>query len=214
MRKPLFQVAVDVVSGEMALRLAKEVAAYADIIEAGTPLIKSVGVRVVKAFKELFPSKKILADMKIADTGALEASMAFDAGADMVTVLAAAPLATIKAATDEARRRGKEIIIDLIGLEKRMDRVSEVVPLRPDYLAVHAGIDEQGKGEGPFDFARKMSNFGIYLSVAGGLNRENISQLAGIPVGIVVVGQAITKASSPAASAHEMRALIEKVWEA
>jgi 3-hexulose-6-phosphate synthase len=39
--------------------------------------------------KTAFPDKLIFADMKIADTGSLEAEIAFKAGADLVTVMGA-----------------------------------------------------------------------------------------------------------------------------
>ena len=70
------QVAIDLLKTEDAIALATKVAPYIDIIELGTPLIKSEGLSVITAMKEAFPDKKVFADFKTADAGALEAEMA------------------------------------------------------------------------------------------------------------------------------------------
>ena len=55
------QVSVDLLSLEQAMNLLKEVAPYVDIIEAGTPLIKQEGLKVLSTFKEhSFCSSSIL----------------------------------------------------------------------------------------------------------------------------------------------------------
>jgi 3-hexulose-6-phosphate synthase len=57
------QVSVDLLSLEKAMNLLKDVAPYVDIIEAGTPLIKQEGLKVVETFKQNFPDKLIFADV-------------------------------------------------------------------------------------------------------------------------------------------------------
>ena len=94
------QVAIDLLTTEAALELAAKVAPYVDIIELGTPLIKAEGLSVVTAMKAAFPDKLVFADMKTADTGALEAEMAFKAGADLVTVMGAVDDETVKGAVE------------------------------------------------------------------------------------------------------------------
>jgi 3-hexulose-6-phosphate synthase len=53
------QVAIDLLTTEAALELAHS-STYVDIIELGTPLIKSEGLSVVTAMKTAFPDKLIL----------------------------------------------------------------------------------------------------------------------------------------------------------
>ncbi len=101
-------------STEAALALAEKVADYVDIIELGTPLIKKEGQSVVAAMKKAHPDKLIFADMKIMDTGELEADMAFDAGADIVSVLAVSNDDTIKGAVTSARKHGREVCADTL----------------------------------------------------------------------------------------------------
>ena len=92
------QVAMDVLDLPSALTLAGKVAGSVDILELGTPLVKSAGIGAVSAIKAAHPDKLVFADMKTADAGALEAELAFDAGADLVTVMGAVDDATIRGA--------------------------------------------------------------------------------------------------------------------
>jgi len=96
-RFPVLQVALDFIEKEVALRVAEaSVRGGADWIEAGTPLIKSLGISIVKELKEEFPSKIIVADMKTMDTGKLETELAIKNGANIVSILGVADDNTIK----------------------------------------------------------------------------------------------------------------------
>ena len=87
---PLLQIAMDYISLPKALAMAVLVAPEVDIIEIGTPLCKAAGLEAIRSMREICPDKIILADLKTPDVGALEATMAFDAGADMMTVIGGA----------------------------------------------------------------------------------------------------------------------------
>ena len=76
------QVAVDLLTTADALALTNKVAPFVDIIELGTPLIKSAGIAVISAVKAAHPDKEVFADLKTADAGFLEADLAFAAGAE------------------------------------------------------------------------------------------------------------------------------------
>ena len=91
------QVALDFVELPRALAVAEAaVAGGADYIEAGTPLIKSEGLDAVRALREKFPDRIIVADMKTADAGKIEAEAAAKAGANVMTVLGTADETTIR----------------------------------------------------------------------------------------------------------------------
>jgi len=71
--KPVLQVALDLVHGERAIPIAAAaVKGGVDWIEAGTPLIKSEGVEIVRKLKKAFPTHTIVADMKTIDVGGAE----------------------------------------------------------------------------------------------------------------------------------------------
>lgn len=116
------QVAMDVATLDEALVLSRQVAEYVDIIELGTPLIKHEGVAAISALKSAYPDKIIFADMKTADAGELEADIAFNAGADLVTVMGAADDDTIKGAVASARNHGKGVVADMITVQDRVTR--------------------------------------------------------------------------------------------
>ncbi len=90
---PLLQIAMDYTSLPKALEMAVLTAPEVDIIEIGTPLCKSAGVEAIRAMREICPDKLILADFKTPDVGGLEATMVYDAGGDMLTVIGGAATA-------------------------------------------------------------------------------------------------------------------------
>src|SRR4030042_1543014 len=114
------QVALDFVELDRALKVAEEAAAGgADILEAGTPLIKSVGLESVRRLRALFPKLVIAADMKVMDAGRMEVESAAKAGAKIVHVLAAAPDATIAECVAAGRGDGAGSGADRLGARER-----------------------------------------------------------------------------------------------
>lgn len=211
----LLQIALDVLSIEEALKITKQVAAYVDIIELGTPLLKEESTEeAIKIMKASFPDKLLLADLKTMDVGQLEASMAFEAGADIMTVCAAAENDTIKAALNYAKRHGKKVMVDLIGIdniEHKVARAKEIEKMNPDYICVHTGIDEQKKGATPLkDFSEVKKAVKTKLAVAGGIDLKNINDIVKMKPEIVIVGSAITNAKNPKEAARKIKEKIER----
>src|SRR5207237_3464820 len=102
--EPVLQVALDHMHLKRALLAAAEaVEGGADWLEAGTPLIKSEGMEVVRQLKKTFPGTSIGADARTMGTGAFEVEIAAKAGADVVTVMGVTDDATILEAVKAAR---------------------------------------------------------------------------------------------------------------
>src|SRR5210317_595938 len=135
--RPLLQVALDYVSLPQALVMAALVAPEVDILEIGTPLCKAAGLEAISAMREICPDKLILADFKTPDVGGLEATMAFDAGADMITVIGGAALATVEQAHAVARERGKEMLMELTGVRDILARATEWRRIGVDRVVYH-----------------------------------------------------------------------------
>lgn len=205
----LLQVALDCLHTNEALKLAASTQQYVDIIEAGTPLIKSNGIRVVETLKKSFQRKQIFADLKIMDAGALEAKMAFEAGADMISVCAQASVETISEAVEETRRRNKKVVIDLIGSRDWLLSSKEIAHLSPDFFCIHTGLDEQLRGKKPFgvleSFVRKIN---LPYCIAGGIRPEDIPLIMPFKPSIIIVGGYITGAEKPREAAKAMREAI------
>jgi 3-hexulose-6-phosphate synthase/6-phospho-3-hexuloisomerase len=196
--KPILQVALDLLNEHRAIQIAKEsIKGGVDWLEAGTPLIKSEGMDVVRKLRDNFPEKTIVADMKTMDTGAFETEMASKAGADIVVILAAADDSTIQDTIRSARKYGTKIMIDLIGVKDKIKRIEELNKMGVDYLCIHVGIDEQMIGKKPIEILKKISKHSyIPIAVAGGINSENAAELLKAGASIIIVGSAITKSKN------------------
>ncbi|RYY10072.1 MAG: 3-hexulose-6-phosphate synthase, partial [Cytophagaceae bacterium] len=196
------QVAIDLLSTQEALDLAAKVAPYVDIIELGTPLIKSEGLAVIKAMKAAHPDKLVFADFKTADTGELEAGMAFDAGADLVTILGSVDDATVIGAVKAAKEHGKGVVVDTIGVKDRVKRAQEVSKLGVEFVELHAGLDEQAApGYSIQVLIDEAKRAGVPVSIAGGVNLKTIAAVKQAGVAVAVAGGAIYGAEDPAAAA-------------
>jgi len=209
---PRLQVALDFESLDEALELAKEVASFVDILEVGTPLIKSEGVRAIQALKKEFPAKLICADLKTADAGYLEVRMAAQAKADIVTVLADAYDVTIEETLHAAHDFQVEVMADLIVSRSPAKRLEELINLnykgtKLHYALVHSGLDRQASRQGPL--SELESVFGIAnhpnLAVAGGIQIPDIPSIIKYPLSIIIVGGAITRAKNPSMVAENFQ---------
>jgi 3-hexulose-6-phosphate synthase len=109
-----FQISVDVGTLDLGLTVASAaLAGGVDIVEMGTPLLKTQGVsNVVPAFRKRFPDALRLADMKTMDGGAGEARSVYAGGGNIFDLLALAGVDTAKsicAVRDEFRRADPEL---------------------------------------------------------------------------------------------------------
>lgn len=203
------QFAMDTLTTEKALELAAAAAPHVDILELGTPLIKAEGLSAVTAIKQAHPDKIVFADLKTMDAGELEADTAFSAGADLVTVLGLAGDSTITGAVKAAKKHGKGIVADLIGVPDKAKRAKEVSALGVEFVEMHAGLDEQAE-EG-FTFGTLLQDgesAGVPFSVAGGVSTATIRSVQDAGARVAVAGGAIYGAPDVGAAAAALRAAI------
>ena len=208
----ILQLALDLLNGDRALKIASEAQKAGPLwIEAGTPLIKSEGMDIIRKLRETFPETEIIADLKTMDTGAVETEMAAKAGATIVCVLGAAHDETIKEAVESGRKYGAKIMVDLIGVKDTVTRAQEIESFGVDYFCVHIGIDEQMEGIRPKETVKALvKQTSIPVAVAGGINSETVSDLIQLGASIIVVGGAITKATDVTESTQTMMQAIHK----
>ena len=214
--KPLIQVALDLLKIDDALKIASKIAPYVDIIEAGTPLIKSEGIKVVRMLKEAHPDKLICADLKIADAGYLEVKMAGSSGADTVSVLADAYNITILETLRAAEEFQVEIIADLIMSRRPAKRLAEIATLKYKntklhYCLVHSGLDRQESRHNPLTELESVVNIQDRprLAIAGGITKSDIADLKTYPLDIIIIGGAITRADNPKLIAEQIHKLVD-----
>ncbi|AZZ53603.1 3-hexulose-6-phosphate synthase [Rathayibacter festucae] len=203
------QFAMDTLSTDAALELAAAAAPHVDILELGTPLIKSAGLSAITAIKEAHPDKTVFADLKTMDAGELEADMAFKAGADLVTVLGVAGDSTIAGAIAAGKKHGKGVVVDLIGVPDKAARAREVVALGAEFVEMHAGLDEQAEEGFTFEtLLRDGEASGVPFSVAGGVSTATIESVQRAGAVVAVAGGAIYGAPDVGAAAAALRAAI------
>lgn len=199
------QIALDLFSSDDAIAVLKLAAPYVDIIELGTPLMISEGTRVVRKVKDLYPEKTVFADIKVMDGGAIVSKLAFDAGADMVSVLAAAENNTILATLDCARENGGKVLVDMCAVHDIKARGEEIEPWKPDYLCVHVGYDIQKTGVDPVEELNKLKGISIPKAIAGGIKLNSFEQAVQSDADVIIVGSGLY-------AQDDIRGTAEKMW--
>lgn len=212
--KPKLQVALDFTNLNDAIRIGEMVVeGGCDMLEAGTPLIKSVGIESIRRLRHAFPRTQIVADMKIIDAGRIEAKLAAEAGADIVTVLGVADDSTIKDVVSEAKMYGVNVCADLITIKDPLKRATELESLGVDMVCIHIGVDVQ-KARGItvkelINEIRLISrSVSIPVCVAGGIRPEIVKELLDAGAKIIIVGSAITNAPDPKKVTQEIKSII------
>lgn len=202
------QLAIDLSDLKSTLKLLQQVGKYIDIIEIGTPLIISEGLDIIPIIKELYPDKILFADLKIMDGGEIMSELAFQKGADMISVLAAANDSTIKSASKKAKNYNKELLVDMCAVEKIKERAQEIEAFNPDYFCVHRATDMELEGKNPLEELKLIEKMKTKKAVAGGLNLSNFREVCESSANIIIVGGAIYRAENPKVIAKKMREII------
>ncbi|MDP9500063.1 3-keto-L-gulonate-6-phosphate decarboxylase UlaD [Bisgaard Taxon 45] len=214
MTKPLIQLALDSLDLENAVITAQNAADSVDIIEVGTILAFAEGMRAVRILRALHPNHILVCDMKTTDAGAILAEMAFSAGADWLTVSAAAHIATIASCKKIADRYNKEIQIEIYG-NWTFDDAKAWVDLGITQAIYHRSRDAEAAGKGwseeDLTTMKKLSDIGLALSITGGIVPEDIHLFKGINAKAFIAGRAFTGEQGKL-TAEKVRSEINKFW--
>ena len=202
---PKLQLALDMFDLPSALAPLQKAAEHIDIIECGTILCLSEGMHAVRAIKSLFPAKTVLADVRIAEAGSIISKLAFDSGADWVTVVSGAAPASFGVVQKEAGARGREVQVELSD-GWTWEQVKSWRELGIGQIITKRSRDLEAAGElswkeDDFDTIRKLAQLGYKVSVAGGVTLEDVPRFADLPVYAFIVGRAIYGSDDPAAAA-------------
>jgi 3-hexulose-6-phosphate synthase len=194
-----FQISVDVGTLDLGLTVATAgLAGGVDIVEMGTPLLKTQGVaNVVPAFRKRFPGALLLADMKTMDGGGGEARSVYVGGGNIFNFLALAGVDTAKsicAVRDEFKRAGPElprlVFPDIMVPHQTPAKQAVEVALR----MVEAGVD--GVGIHLQSDARHANPKLIEDDYLGDVARAVFERIGKVAVVQVVGGLSIAQAKS------------------
>lgn len=194
MSKPLLQIALDSTTLKEALNSVKHVADDVDVIEIGTVLAFAEGMNAVKVIRERYPHHIIVCDFKALDAGETLAKMAFEQGANWITVGAAAHIETIRAAKRIADEYHGEIQIELFGnwtLEDAQSWIDSGVK----QAIYHRSRDAQAAGvtwtEQDLTILQRLSDIGLELSITGGIIPDDIQLFKNIHAKAFIAGRAL-----------------------
>jgi 3-hexulose-6-phosphate synthase len=210
------QLALDQVSLDQAIEVVAETQDLIDIVEIGTPFIIKEGLTAVAAVKRSFTGLTVVADVKIVDGGAYESRIAFEAGADIVTVLAFAHEVTVREAVGEAQKHGGSIMVDLLGIQDIPGGIARAEAVGVQYVCIHTASDLAAAAwntpralEAAAEAVRSSR-----MAVAGGITLETVGQILRLKPElrpeVLIVGGAIMKQEDRRAAALGFRQLIDQ----
>jgi 3-hexulose-6-phosphate synthase len=117
--------------------------------------------------------------------------------------------ATIIGAIEAAKKAGKKVVVDTIGVKNRVQRAKEVTAFGVEFVELHAGLDEQAL---PGYNVQKLISEGreaqVPFSIAGGVNINTIKDVVAAGAAVAVAGGAIYGAEDPAAAAKALKEAI------
>jgi 3-hexulose-6-phosphate synthase len=151
-----------------------------------------------------------VADMKTCDAGRHEAIQAFEAGADITTVMAFSANKTISDMIEVAKRYNKRILVDLLGITGN-ERLRDLENLGVNLVSLHFGKDMQQEGEidsKAFKLSNDISHFEI--TVAGGITLSKLPKILEQMPDVIIIGSAITSSQNPGEAARKIKEVIQK----
>lgn len=204
------QVAIDLFDEKSALEILEQVGEYVDIIEIGTPLCISAGMGIVSKVKALYPDKTVFADIKIMDGGSIMSKIAFDAGADMVSVMAVSKDETIEGTITTARKYGRKVLVDMCAVKDMEGRGKRIEAMSPDYICCHVGYDIQVNGVDPVAELHRLDAVNLPKAIAGGIKLSTFEQAVSSPADDIIVGGGLYNQPDMHEVAKKMREILEK----
>jgi len=196
-RPPYVQISLDIPELEKTKKIIAQIPRSDRIIlEAGTPLIKRYGTKVINDLREIAKDIFFIADLKTLDVGKVEVDLAYEETADAVIAAGLAPSETLDAFIHEAKRLGIYAVVDMLNVE---DPIKKLKTLRefPDVVILHRGIDEEtGKSIGLELIQELRTTFKdkrFLIGVAGGIIPETAKEALEKGADIVIVGRYVTQ---------------------
>jgi bifunctional enzyme Fae/Hps len=193
--KPYLQIALDAPDLEKTKRVIEQLPKSDKIIlEAGTPLIKKYGVKVISELREAAKDAFIIADMKTLDVGQVEVDIAFDETADAVVVSGLATTDVIDKFIYEAKRLGVYAIIDTMNVPDPVKMLQSLKDL-PDVAILHRSVDSEKKEKHRFELIGKIKKEfpDMMVAVAGGIEPDSAPAALKEGADILIVGRFITQ---------------------
>ncbi|MEM2319143.1 MAG: bifunctional 5,6,7,8-tetrahydromethanopterin hydro-lyase/3-hexulose-6-phosphate synthase [Candidatus Bathyarchaeia archaeon] len=216
-RPPYLQISLDIPDLERTKKIIAQIPRSDRIIlEAGTPLIKRYGTKVISELREIAKDIFFMADLKTLDVGKVEVDIAYEETADGVIAAGLAPTETLDAFIYEARRLGIYAAVDMLNVEDPIRKLKTLKDF-PDVVIIHRGIDQEtGKTIGLELIQQLKQTFKdkkFLVAVAGGIIPETAGEALKMGADIIVVGRYVTQSKDIERSVREFLELTPEMRE-
>ena len=196
-RPPYLQISLDAPDLERTKKIIAQIpGSDRVIIEAGTPLIKRYGTRVISELRSVAKDFFMVADLKTLDVGKVEVDIAYEDTADAVVAAGLAPPETLDAFVHEAKRLAIYAVIDMLNVEDVLGKLKTLKEF-PDVVILHRGIDQEtGRSSGleRIKMIREtFPNKKFLIAVAGGIVPETAKEALDKGADILIVGRYVTQ---------------------
>lgn len=196
-RPPYLQISLDAPELEKQKKLiGKLPGSDRIIIEAGTPLIKRYGTKVISDLRQVAKDIFMVADLKTLDVGKVEVDIAYEDTADAVVASGLAAPETLDAFIHEAKRLGIYGVIDMMNVDDVLGKLESLKNF-PDIVILHRGIDEEtGRScglERIHLIRQAFPDKKFLIAVAGGIVPETAKEALDRGADILIVGRYVTQ---------------------
>jgi 3-hexulose-6-phosphate synthase len=201
-----FQLALDIIDLDQAINLATVLHEQLDIIEVGPLLMYAHGVHAISSLRSAVPHMPLLADMKIVDRGKDISRLAFNAGADWVTVLAGTGKSVVHVTATTAHNLGKRIMLDLIDSASLGQSALEAVSLGVDAILFHKPSDDDDRNLSFLDnWEMVRSNTKLPIFIAAPITPESAATISTLKPDGIIIDTSQVMGENPQAALAEIR---------
>jgi bifunctional enzyme Fae/Hps len=196
-RPPYVQISLDAPNLDKAKKVISQIpGSDRIIIEAGTPLIKRYGTRVIGELRKIAKDAFMIADLKTLDVGKVEVDIAYEETADAVVAAGLASPETLDAFVHEAKRLGIYGAVDMLNVDDPIGKLRRMKNF-PDLVILHRGIDQETGRTLGLDIIKKLrqtfDNKKFLIAVAGGILPETAKEALRKGADILIVGRYVTQ---------------------
>lgn len=196
-RPPYLQISLDAPELERSKKIIEQLpGSDRIIIEAGTPLIKRYGTRVINDLRQVSKDMFVVADLKTLDVGKVEVDLAYDETADAVVAAGLGPAETLDAFIHEAKRLGIYAAVDMLNVEDPLKKLKSLKEF-PDIVILHRGIDQETGRTLGLDLIQEIRQTfkekKFLVAVAGGIIPETAKEALQKGADIIIVGRYVTQ---------------------
>jgi len=196
-RPPYVQISLDIPDLERNKKIIVQIPKSDRIIlEAGTPLIKRYGTKVISDLREITKDVFVIADLKTLDVGKVEVDLAYEETADAVIAAGLAPVETLDSFIHEAKRLGIYAVVDMLNVEDPVKKLKSIKEF-PDIVILHRGIDQETGRTLGLDLIQELrqtfKDKRFLIAIAGGIVPETAKEALEKGADIIVVGRYVTQ---------------------